>query len=161
MSGGRRDALDSFHTTAKRLTSQLQSCNCKHERWICLVRGLNELTVVIRPTANRVLSMIRQSFSYLSKDMALYLYKTLVRPHLEYCMQAWRPYLKKDIELMEGVQRRVTKLVLSMRKYSYEERLKFFNLTTLETRRCRGDLIEVFKRLLNYRSYAQEDTDWE
>jgi hypothetical protein len=41
-------------------------------------------------------------------------------------VQAWRLYLKKGIELMEGVQRRVTNLVLSMRKYSYEERLKFF-----------------------------------
>jgi ribonucleases P/MRP protein subunit RPP40 len=60
-------------------------------------------------------------------------------------VQAWRPYLKKDIELMEGVQKRATKLVPSVRKYSYEERLKFFNLTTLETRRIRGDLIEVFK----------------
>jgi ribonucleases P/MRP protein subunit RPP40 len=56
-------------------------------------------------------------------------------------MQAWRPYFKKDIELMEGVQRRATKLVPSMRKYSYEERLKFFNLTTLETRRIRVELI--------------------
>jgi hypothetical protein len=45
---------------------------------------------------------------------------------------------------MEGVQRRATKLVPSMRNYSYEERLKFFNLTTLETRRIRGDLIQVF-----------------
>ena len=64
-------------------------------------------------------------------------------PHLEYCVQAWRPYLKKT-NLMEGVQRRATKLVPSMRYYSYEERLKFFNLITLETRRIRGDLIEVF-----------------
>ena len=94
--------------------------------------------------------MIRRSFSYLNKDIALHLYKTLVRPHLEYCVQAWRPYLKKDIELMEGVQRRATKLVPSMRNYSYVERLKLFNLTTLETRRIRGDLIEVFKILKGY-----------
>ena len=101
-------------------------------------------------TANRVLGMIRRSFSYLNKDIALHLYKTLVRPHLEYCVQAWRPYLKKDIELTEGVQRRATKLVPSMRNYSYEERLKLFGLTTLETRRIRGDLIEVFKVLKGY-----------
>jgi ribonucleases P/MRP protein subunit RPP40 len=80
-------------------------------------------------TAYRVLDMIRQSFSYLNKDMALHLYKALVRPHLEYCMQDWRPYLKTDIELMEGVQRRATKLVPCMRKSSYEERLKFLKLT--------------------------------
>ena len=49
-------------------------------------------------TANRVLGMIGRSFSYLNKDTALHLHKTLVRPHLEYCVQAWRPYLKKDTE---------------------------------------------------------------
>jgi ribonucleases P/MRP protein subunit RPP40 len=65
-------------------------------------------------------------------------------------VQAWRPYVKKDMELMERVQRRVAKLVPSMRKYSYEERFKFFNLTTLESRRIRGDLIEVFKVLRRY-----------
>jgi hypothetical protein len=54
-------------------------------------------------TANRVLGMIKISFCYLSKDVVLKLYKSLVRPHLEYCVQAWRPYLKKDIELIERV----------------------------------------------------------
>jgi ribonucleases P/MRP protein subunit RPP40 len=82
--------------------------------------------------------------------MALHLYKTLVMPHLEYCVHAWRPYLKKDIELMEGVQNRATKLVPSMRKYSYEERSKFFNITTSETRRIREDLIEVFNILMGH-----------
>jgi hypothetical protein len=52
--------------------------------------------------------------------------------------------------LMEGVQRGTTKLVPSMRKYSYEERLKFFNLTTLEMRRIREYLVEVFKILKGY-----------
>ena len=56
----------------------------------------------------------------------------------------------KKTNLMEGVQRRATKLVPSMRYYSYEERLKFFNLTTLDTRRIRGDLIEIFKILKGY-----------
>jgi len=55
----------------------------------------------------------------------LRLYQTLVRPKLEYCVQAWRPYLRKDIDLLE----RLTRL----------------GLTTLETSRLRGDLIEVFK----------------
>jgi ribonucleases P/MRP protein subunit RPP40 len=40
--------------------------------------------------------MIRGSFSYSSDDVALQLHKFLVRPNLEHCMQAWRPYLKKD-----------------------------------------------------------------
>ena len=75
----------------------------------------------------------------------LLLYKTLVRPHLEYSVQAWRPHFWGDIDLLEGVQRRATKLITSASNKSYEDRLHILNLTTLETRRLRGDLIEVLK----------------
>ena len=59
-------------------------------------------------TANRILGMIRRTISYKSKDTIRTLYKSLVRPHLEYCVQAWRPHLRKDIDLLEGVQRRAS-----------------------------------------------------
>jgi ribonuclease P/MRP protein subunit RPP40 len=75
------------------------------------------------------------------------LYKCLIRLRLEYAVQALRPYLRKDIDLIEGVQRRATKPVVGTKGMSYEERLKFLDMTTLETRRIRGDLIEVFKIL--------------
>ena len=67
------------------------------------------------------------------------LHKTIVRPHLEYCIQAWRPYGKKDIDTLERIQRRATKIILELRDLSYEGRLKECSLTTLETRRLRGD----------------------
>ena len=70
-----------------------------------------------------------------------------MRPHLEYCIQVWCPYFKKDIELLENVQQRATKIVKCMRDKSYEERLDYFKLTTLETRRLRGDLIGAIKIL--------------
>ena len=71
------------------------------------------------------------------------LYKAIVIPHLEYCIQAWRPY-RKDRDTLERVQR-ATKIIPEPRYLSYEERLKECGLTTPETRRFRGDQIEVFK----------------
>ena len=95
--------------------------------------------------ANKVLGMIKRTFDVRDKNVVINLYKSLVRPHLEYCMSAWRPYLVKDIDLLEGVQRRATKLVQEFPDLSYYDRLKKSNLTSLETKRIRGDIIEIFK----------------
>ena len=65
-------------------------------------------------------------------------------------IQAWSPYLRKDIDMLEKIQRRATKLIPGLRDLRYEERLKECGLTTLETRRLRGDQIEVFKILNGY-----------
>ena len=67
-----------------------------------------------------------------------------MRPKLEYCIQAWRPYLKKDIDLLEKVQKRSIRMIIE-NGLTYEERLSKLGITTLETRRLRGNLIEVFK----------------
>jgi len=83
----------------------------------------------------------------IDKDSFLILYKTYIRPHLEYCVQSWSPSLLKDIACLEQIQRRATKLVDSLSKVSYSERLNTLGLTTLETRRLRGDLIETYKLL--------------
>jgi len=73
------------------------------------------------------------------------LYKTLLRPHAEYCVSAWSPYYKKDKELLEKVQRRFTKMTINMEGLSYEDRLQSLKLWSLKERRNRQDLIEVFK----------------
>ena len=100
--------------------------------------------------ANQVPGMIRRNITYKDKSLIVPLYKAIVRPHLEYCIQAWSPYLRKDIDMLEKIQRRATKLIPGLRDLRYEERLKECGLTTLETRRLRGDQIEVFKILNGY-----------
>ena len=82
--------------------------------------------------------------------MLVPLYNAIVRPHLEYCIQAWSPYLRKDIDMLEQIQRRATTFIPGLRDIRYEERLKECGLTTLDTRRLRGDQIEVFKILNGY-----------
>ena len=102
---------------------------------------------------NQIIGMIRRNITYKEKSLIVPLYKAIVRPHLEYCIQAWSPYLRKDIDMLEKIhQRRATKLIPGLRDLTYEERLKECGLTTLETRRLRGDqhLIEVFTILNGY-----------
>ena len=96
---------------------------------------------------NQILGLIRRNITYKGKKLIIPLYKAIVRPHLEYCIQAWRPYRKKDIDTHKRIQRRATKMIPELRDLSYEERLKECGVTTLETRRLRGDQIEVFKIL--------------
>ena len=95
--------------------------------------------------ANRILGFIARNFHYKGKEVMLPLYKSIVRPHLEYCIQFWNPQLRGDIDMLERVQRRATKMIPSLRNKPYFERLRALNLPTLETRRLRGDLIETFK----------------
>ena len=89
--------------------------------------------------------MIKRNIKWKDKNIITKLYKALVRPKLEYCIQAWCPQLKKDQEVLEKVQRRATKTIEGFRYKTYEERLHETGLTTLVQRRKRGDLIETFK----------------
>ena len=97
--------------------------------------------------ARRVLGMVRRQFKELDMQSFQIIYKSFVRPHLEYAIQAWSPYLRKDIDCLERVQRSATKMVKGFCKLPYELRLKRLKLTSLEKRRQRGDLIETYKIL--------------
>ena len=107
--------------------------------------NFNEQCATAAKRGNMVLGIMKRNFNLGDKDVTLKLYKSMVRPHLEYSIQAWSPHTKKNIKLLEGVQRRATKLVRGCRNLEYEDRLKVLGLTTLETRRLRGDMLETFK----------------
>ena len=78
------------------------------------------------------------------------LFKSMVRPIIEYANVVWAPYLKKDIILLESVQRHFTKKIKGLGEKSYEERLIILKLPSLQYRRLRGDLIEVYKILHSF-----------
>ena len=95
--------------------------------------------------ANAVLGMLKKSFVLFDEITLPLLYKSLVRPHLEYGNVIWGPFYKGDIKAVERIQRRATKLVPQIRNLSYEERLKKLNLSSLTYRRRRGDMITTYK----------------
>ena len=79
--------------------------------------------------------MIKRNFTDRSEETIMSLYKSLVRPHLEYCTPVWSPQLVKDSKLIEGVQRRATKLVQGIEHWKYEDRLAHLRLPWLDMRR--------------------------
>ena len=95
------------------------------------------------------LGLIKRTFTNLTKESFLILYKTYVRPHLEYCISIWNPYLAKSIDKLEQIQQRATKLVPEIAHLPYVARLQYLNLHFLYCQRQRGDLIEVYK-LINH-----------
>ena len=97
--------------------------------------------------ANRALGLVNRTFKYHNTRSFINLYKSYVRPHLEFAIQAWSPHLKKDIQTLEKVQRRATRHIQGMENLTYQERLESTGLYSLECRRKRGDLIETFKIL--------------
>ena len=77
------------------------------------------------------------------------IYKSMVRPHLEYGNVIWRPHYKGVQQGIEKVQRRATKLIPTIQHLPYNQRLRIMNLPSLQYRRRRGVMLQVFKLVTN------------
>lgn len=128
----------------------LESVNEEKDLGVWTDRGLTfqKQCLEARNRANRVLGFINRNVSYKSKEVVSKLYNGYVRPHLEYCLQSWAPYHRQNIDMLEGVQRRATKLIPGLRNKSYENRLKELGMYSFQRRMVRGDMIEMYKIFL-------------
>ena len=83
--------------------------------------NFNDQCLEARNRANKILGFINRNVSYKSMNVVRQLYNSYVRPHLEYCVQAWKPHYRYNINMLESVQRRATKLIPALKTKSYEE----------------------------------------
>ena len=99
--------------------------------------------------AETALELLKRTVICRDKNVFLKLYKLLVRPHLEYATAACNPHFKRDIQLIEKVQKRMSKNIQGMKDLTYDERLIALNLYSLKKRRHIFDLTEIFKLMNN------------
>ncbi|XP_018013046.1 uncharacterized protein LOC108670107 [Hyalella azteca] len=139
----------------------MRGCNAQGKEYVTLLmerdteknlgvvidRDLSFKGQVVQATAkaNRVLGVIRRTFDCITPEIFIQRYKSLVRPMLDYGHSLWQPRHKTLCSDLDDVQRRAAKLIASLKDKPYPERLASLGLPSLEHRRLRGDMIDIFK----------------
>ncbi|CAM5152026.1 unnamed protein product [Natator depressus] len=123
--------------TYKMMGSKLVVTTQKRDLGVIVDSSLKTSTqcAVAVKKANRMLGIIKKGIDNKTENIILPLYKSMVHPHLDYCVQMWLPHLKKDTLELEKVQKRATKIIRGMEWVRYEERLIRLGLFSLEKRR--------------------------
>ena len=100
-------------------------------------------------TANKVLGLMARSFHFRDRKTWIGLYKTYVRPHMEYASPYWSPWTNRDIDLLESVQERTVNICSGLRSQTYDDKLKELGLKSLADRRFQSDMVKTWKILNN------------
>ena len=139
---------------------QLKTTECEKDIGVYMHTSLKPSFQVAEAVkkANRALGILLRCLTFRDKFHYIRLYKTYVRCHLEYAVQAWSPWTKQDIENIESVQKRAIRCCHGLHGSTYEEKLAEVGLTTLVDRRHRGDMLQTFKIInalddLDYRTW--------
>ena len=115
--------------------------------WVDTTMKPSKQCAAAAKAANFALGQMQRAFHYRTKNTLVPIYKSFIRPKLEFSVAAWNPWMEGDKNTIEKVQERLIKLLSDAKGKTYEEKLKDVGLTTLTERRERGDAIEAFKTL--------------